>query len=100
MEDSNLKCTNCGNIFRPSQAALEEPLKEFICPVCNSHEGRVVTEQNLHKTLPPYNLEKRLGLMLRKALTEGYLPEEVMAVLKKELEFQAELSQVGHNFLI
>jgi uncharacterized Zn finger protein (UPF0148 family) len=93
-ELSSLRCENCGT-------ALERPVTgsgPIVCPVCQFVNEVGAVAQTM--PLTPDDLEEQLGALIDHARTSGMELEEIVRVLRDELEFTAELASNGRNLSV
>lgn len=86
-------CVNCGT-------ALGFPLEGVAgvtCPVCQLFNELRAPER---LTLTPDALEARLGDLIGQARAGGMPPDEIVRVLREELEFAAELASAGRHLCV
>ncbi len=99
-------CNNCGTLLpRTGYQSLEssQPSSEFDCPVCQFHNGVTQTQAQVAfnlEALSPSQLESELRRLLAKAHSSQLSAAEIVEVLRKELEFEAELGQTGRRILV
>lgn len=87
-------CANCGT-------PLELPDTGFgavVCPVC--HFVNQVRSGSPALALTSDTLETQLGALIDQARTGGLELEEIVRVLRDELEFTAELASHGRNLSV
>jgi hypothetical protein len=98
---SSVRCGNCGTVWTP-----DEPLQfgssqgewGYTCPVCQYH----VTAGDSAASIPltAAEFQARLGALLAEARAGGLAPDELVPILRDELEFEAELAHHGRRILI
>ncbi len=97
-----LSCSNCGFVLEsenPGWSVGQSLSPDFICPVCEFQPGKEGAT-GLEAAGSINGLEKSLTQVLIQARESGLSPQEILAVLKKELEFEAELASPGHTFMV
>ena len=104
MEKHYLKlfCPNCGSKFEEAESprvAIGNLGKEYVCPVCEfspvfARKGLVPGPTEL------VDFEQSIRQLLIKARAGGLANNDIIEVLKNELEFAAETSETGHSFLV
>ncbi len=97
-----LHCTNCGSDFEEldSPNVTKGPLgTEYVCPVCEFYPvwGKHPREVSPFSVA---DLEKSIRQTLIQARASGLPVNEIVGVLKSELEFAAEMNETGHSFLV
>jgi threonine synthase len=87
-----LRCANCGNEWEPQGLSLN-------CPVCGFP---AVAEMAIDSTAirSIADLEAQLSALLLGARASGLDPDEVVRVLRDELEFAAELAHAGRRLYV
>lgn len=104
VENDNLKlfCTNCGSSFDAADAprVTNGKLgKEYVCPICEFYPILAKEGKDQDPTMLS-DFEKAIRQLLIEARAGGLPDHDIIAVLKGELEFTAELSLTGHAFLV
>lgn len=98
----SLKCPNCGHEFTVSSESIENtapPQSGYYCPVCQ------------YLVVPPSSVERpqvqgladvqaQIDLLLRTARANGVPPSDIVELLRDELQFEAELAQVGRRMVV
>ena len=96
------RCPNCGTEWAPEGALVtggEQNSWGYPCPVCLFH----VTFPAMGQELVPLSvgeLQGRLTALLTEARLSGVMSDEIVAVLRDELEFEAELGAPGRRMLV
>ena len=96
-----IRCPNCGTEWAP-----QEPLTTsgsdsdwgYTCPVCQYHVS--ATPEAPQEALTGAELQARLAELLTLARTSGLSSEEIVNIMRDELEFEAELSTPGRRMLV
>jgi hypothetical protein len=84
-------CLNCGTPLDHSSPDA----KALVCPVC--HFVNQLQPTPASHTLTSDALEAQLELLIGKARTGGLELDEIVRILRDELEFTAELASNGRN---
>jgi len=106
MENEILKvyCNNCGTVIPRTDnqsPGSSQQSSEFDCPVCQFHNGATQAQVAFNlEALSPSQLESELRRLLAKAHSSQLGTAEIVEVLRKELEFEAELGQTGRRILV
>lgn len=92
-EQPSIRCLNCGTALE----APPEGAAGVICPVCqylNDLQAPAVL------ALTADSFEARLGDLIGQARSSGLAPDEIVRVLRDELEFAAELASTGRHLTV
>ena len=96
-----MRCGNCGTEWRPRDPLEYNKDKEaftYTCPVC---QFQVTTDSiTRRRQLSLNDLETQLGKLLTNARSSGIPGGQIVEVLKRELEFTAELAYGGRRILV
>ncbi len=90
----NVQCVNCGTVIE----AIPEGAGGVTCPVCQFYNDLSVPPAPL--TITAEDLETNLGILMAQARTGGLDQDEIVRILRDELEFAAELAHTGRNFCV
>jgi hypothetical protein len=97
--EMKMRCPNCGTEFTPAgplEFNSQHDAWGYDCPVCQYHvPPSALTEQVPSMTLGEFETELRA--LLARARTGGLSDEELVPVLRDELEFVAELAHPGRR---
>ncbi len=97
-----LICTNCGSEFKGEGASLVKKGicgNEYVCPVCEYYP--VWATKSTVKDLSAFSdVEKSIRETVIQARADGLEISKIIALLKGELEFVAEIDTRGHYFLV
>jgi hypothetical protein len=95
MDDQGLiRCANCGTRL----AVAPRDGSSVICPVCHFANAPDMLSSEPSMTLEAF--EARLGELHRDARASGLLPDDIVHVLRDELEFAAELANRGRDLCV
>jgi hypothetical protein len=87
-----LSCTNCGHEWSPQGASLE-------CPVCGFPAvADMAMDSAAIRSIA--DLEAQLSALLISARASGLDADEIVRVLRDELEFAAELAHAGRRLYV
>jgi hypothetical protein len=90
----SLSCVNCGT-------TLQQPargLSSVLCPVCHLlNDVRPAAQATIFSRDA---LERGLGDLITRARAGGLGDDEILAALRDELEFTAELTHAGHQICV
>ncbi|NJO81725.1 MAG: hypothetical protein HC828_02440 [Blastochloris sp.] len=89
-----IHCANCGT----NLAATTTDGSNIICPVCQFANAPGVSSPGSDLTLEAF--ATRLGDLLAEARFSNLLPEDIVHVLRDELEFAAELANRGRDLYV
>lgn len=93
MQEREAVCENCGTVL-----AVPDGEAVVVCPVCGlQHSGDLIHSAPL---LTSDSFESQLGALISQAHRDGLPPDEIVRVLRDELEFTAELAHSGRQFLV
>jgi hypothetical protein len=91
-----LSCANCGLEWRPEAPARSDAT--VACPVCSfpylSHPAAAPAVASIG------DLEAAIGALVSDARAVGLDADAIVAVLRNELEFSAELAHAGRRFFV
>lgn len=93
------RCSNCGNelkLANESPSTLE-PL--YICPVCHFQEVTTGAARP-HKAITLAELATQLKNFLNRARADGVESEEIINILRAEIEFEAEMGHLGRRVMV
>jgi hypothetical protein len=90
-ELSSIQCVNCGTALELSRADAGG----VFCPVC--HLFNDFSEPVFELVLTADALEAQLGTVIAQARASGLPLDEIIRVLRDELEFAAELASDGRH---
>lgn len=100
-KDRLVRCPNCGTEWSPQEPLITGGTDAnwgYTCPVCQYHvEANPTAPQ---ETLTSAQLQTRLAELLTLARTSGLPSEEILGIMRDELEFEAELSTPGRRMLV
>lgn len=97
-----LFCTNCGSSFDAANSTsitIGKLGKEYVCPVCEFYPVWA-NEQREPDPTAISDFEQSIRHLLIQAITSGLQINDIINVLKSELEFAAETGSTGHTFLV
>ncbi len=94
VEQLSILCANCGTSMDLPEGASDA----VICPVCQFVNELGAAPQLASFT--PDALEAQLGSLIDQARTSGLELDEIVRVLRDELEFTAELASSGRNLSV
>lgn len=96
LEPLPMRCVNCGTMLEPPALS---GAADVICPVCNYHMASDAQSAAAH-ALTAAELETQLGALVVEARESGVPSEEIVRVLRDELEFAAELAHAGRRLTV
>lgn len=91
---SSLRCVNCGTLLDPPL----EGARGVICQVCQYYNDLSLAPESLELT--PDTLEASLNMLVTQARASGMSLDEIIRVLRDELEFTAELASSGRHLSV
>lgn len=95
-----LHCRNCGTNWTSPDLPLAAGQSEAIaCPVCSFCE---TSEQHAtpDHSLTPEEVETEMAHLIEDARASGIPADEIIAILCREIEFNAERLHSGHRYLV
>ncbi len=98
----NIKCGNCRYEFSETGSSILEfanSVASYHCPKCN-FKGASTTAATLQESFSAANLADQLKTLLDKARADSLSSTVIVAILRAELEFAAELEQGGRHMLV
>ncbi len=98
----SIKCDDCGYEFSESSSSILEfanSAASYCCPKCN-FSGAATAVATPQEAFSAANLGELLKTLLDKARVNGLSSTAIVAVLRAELEFAAELEQAGRRMLV
>jgi hypothetical protein len=93
-DQSTIRCANCGTYL--TVATADE--LSLTCPVCQFANLPSAPSPGPGLTLEAF--EARLGELHSEARANGLLPDDIVHVLRDELEFAAELANRGRDLCV
>lgn len=90
----SIHCANCGTSL--TLGAADGP--GVTCPVCHFTNSPDIRSTEHGLTLDAF--EARLGALHNEARASGLLPDDIVHVLRDELEFAAELANRGRDLCV
>ena len=100
-QHTSLRCVNCGTEWDPhveqSSGGAITDSGAILCPVC---EFPVAAAESIREQLSIGAVTTQLSTLMSHALEDGVAPEEIVRVLREELEFAAELAHTGRRVFI
>src|SRR6476660_4277114 len=99
--EASVRCGNCGTVWTPDEPLLFGSAQGewgYTCPVCQYHV--TVGESAASSPMTVADFQARLGTLLAEARAGGLASDELVPILRDELEFEAELAQHGRRILI
>jgi LSD1 subclass zinc finger protein len=90
----SLHCSNCGTPLDPPAAGTSA----VVCPICQFINE--ASSAPAMRMLTPDTLELELEALIDQARTSGIELDEIVRVLRDELEFTAELASSGRNLSV
>jgi hypothetical protein len=104
MEKNIMKlfCTNCGSDFDAVASPRVTGGKlgtEYVCPVCEFYPVWA-KEGDVQSLMVVADLQQSIRQTIIPARAADLPVEGIIAVLKSELEFAAEMGDTGHSFLV
>jgi hypothetical protein len=97
-----MRCANCGTEFAPSgplEFRSEHDEWGYVCPVCQYHVSSSAKSES-QSTMTVAQVETELRALLAKARAGGLTDRELVAVIRDELEFVAELAHSGRRLSV
>lgn len=95
-----LHCRNCGTDWTPLNWPLAAGQSEQIaCPVCSFCETSEQHAKPDHM-LTPVEVETEMAHLIEQARASGIPADEIIAILCREIEFNAETLHCGHRYLV
>ena len=93
----SLRCPNCGTAWT-IDATLDTPA-DVVCPVCQYHIS--LAQDDVAPQIDSRDeFESQLSALVTAAHAGGIDSEEIVRLLRDELEFTAELTHSGHQFSV
>ena len=96
----SLKCPNCGHEFTVSSDENTDARQSgYYCPVC---QCRIAPPSSVApgEAQGLADIQAQIDLLLRTARANGVPPSDIVALLRDELEFEAELAQMGRRMVV
>jgi hypothetical protein len=97
-----MRCANCGTEFAPSgplEFRSEHEEWGYDCPVCQYHVPSSAQSES-QSAMTVTQVETELRALLAKARAGGLADQELVAMLRDELEFVAELAHNGRRLSV
>jgi LSD1 subclass zinc finger protein len=91
-DQPSIVCVNCGTMLEAPEGAAG-----VICPVCQFYNDLSVSAT---LGLTPDALEAQLGDLIARARASGLTLDDIVRVLRDELEFAAELASGGRHLYV
>jgi hypothetical protein len=92
-----LRCPNCGNAWTID--VVPDTLTEAVCSVCQYHIS-LAPDEVAPQISSRDDFESQLSALVTAAQTGGIDADEIVRLLRDELEFVAELTHGGHQFYV
>ncbi|MEI7554294.1 hypothetical protein [Candidatus Chlorohelix sp.] len=95
-------CNNCGNELTGTESRTSSGLV-YSCSVCHYEEVTtisVVSSAASQKTISPTEVANQLKTLLKRAHTAHIESEELINILRAEIEFEAEISHLGRRVIV
>ncbi|NWJ45718.1 MAG: hypothetical protein HXX08_07555 [Chloroflexi bacterium] len=95
----NRECSNCGNELMWTESHTSKAFV-YSCSVCHYEEVATVSPTASQKSLTTAEMANQLKNLLKRAHADHIESEEIINILRAEIEFEAEMGHLGRRVLV